>query len=366
MLEQQIVFWVKEHTTFHEKTKEMPMAKKGKGEKMQRIQNKAYDGYQLPEGCRIHTQANREACQSYATLERAMAEGTVLEGIATVCDHEFNLHVAVGAYEGMIPKEEVVYQPDGTDVKDIAIISRVGKPVCFRIMGIMPDAAADQPKLLLSRRQAQRECYRGYISALEPGDIIPARVTHLENFGAFVDIGCGIVSLLSVDCISVSRIRHPSDRLYAGMLIRTVVKTVDNEKNRVYVSMRELLGTWEENAALFSAGQTVTGVIRSVEPYGVFVELTPNLAGLTELRDEFRAVAHQLVGQSAAVFIKSICPERMKVKLVMIDTYPENHVLSEMTYFVPEQCEHIDRWVYSPISSPRCIETNFRCGLAPS
>ena len=41
-----------------------------------------------------------------------------------------------------------------------------------------------------------------------------------------------------------------------------------------------MLGTWAENAALFSPGQTVTGVVRSVEDYGIFVELTPNLAGL--------------------------------------------------------------------------------------
>jgi small subunit ribosomal protein S1 len=295
-----------------------------------------------------------------------MNEGSVLEGIATLCDHDLNLHVSVGAYEGIIPREEVAYQPDGEEVRDIAIISRVGKPVCFRIIGILPNAAAQEPKLLLSRRLAQRECYRDYISTLEAGDIIPARVTHLESFGAFVDIGCGIVSLLSVDCISVSRIRHPSDRLCAGMLIRSVVKTIDRERSRVYVSMRELLGTWEENAANFSAGQTVTGVVRSVEPYGVFVELAPNLAGLTELREEFRARAHQFVGQSAAVFIKSICPERMKVKLVLIDTYPSLHTIPELSYYIPEDCEHIDRWVYSPVCSPRCIETVFKEASDPA
>ncbi|MBQ7337278.1 MAG: 30S ribosomal protein S1 [Clostridia bacterium] len=313
----------------------------------------------LPEGCRIGTAANREATASFAALERAMAEGAILEGVATLCDHGLNLHVSVGAFQGFIPREEVAFQPDGEAIKDIAIISRVGKPICFRVIGVMQDAPAGEPQLLLSRRLAQRECYRDYISSLLPGDIIPARVTHLESFGAFVDIGCGVVSLLSVDCISVSRIRHPSDRLYAGMLIRTVVKTLDRERERVYVSMRELLGTWEENAADFTAGQTVTGVIRSVEPYGVFVELAPNLAGLTELRDELRAVAHQYIGQSAAVFIKSICPERMKIKLVLIDTYPDVRRCLDLKYYIPEGCEHMDRWVYSPQSSPRRIETVF-------
>ncbi len=303
---------------------------------------------------------NREATATLSSLEKAMAEGTILEGIATVCDHDLNLHVSVGTFLGVIPRAEVAYQPDGEPIKDIAIISRVGKPICFCVLGVMRDALPGEPQLLLSRRVAQRECYRSYVDTLEPGDIIPSRVTHLESFGAFVDVGCGIVSLLSVDCISVSRIRHPSDRLYTGMHLRTIVKTVDRNLKRIYVSMRELLGTWEENAAHFSAGQTVTGIIRSVEPYGVFVELAPNLAGLTELRDEFRANAHRCIGHSAAVYIKSICPERMKIKLVLIDTYPDVRALPELSYAIPRECTHMDRWVYSPRCSPRCIETVFQ------
>ena len=80
------------------------------------------------------------------------------------------------------------------------------------------------------------------------------------------------------------------------------------------MSLRELLGTWEENAALFSPAQTVTGTVRSVEEYGVFVELMPNLCGLAELRDGAAP------GKHCAVYIKSIIPERMKIKLIIIDT----------------------------------------------
>ena len=107
---------------------------------------------------------------------------------------------------------------------------------------------------------------------------------HLEHFGAFVDIGCGVVSLLSIDCISVSRISHPRDRFYVGMHIRAAVRSIERsdegEMRRIYVTHRELLGTWEENAVDFSVGQTVAGTVRSVEDYGVFVELTPNLRDL--------------------------------------------------------------------------------------
>lgn len=143
------------------------------------------------------------------------------------------------------------------------------------------------------------------------------------------------------------------------MNIRTVVKAIDREHHRIYVTMRELLGTWEENAALFEVGQTVTGIVRSVESYGVFVELTPNLAGLTELREELRPIASQWIGQSAAVFIKSINAERMKVKLVLIDTYPNLQEPQELVYFCSERTEHISHWTYSPACSRKRIETVF-------
>ena len=103
----------------------------------------------------------------------------------------------------------------------------------------------------------------------------------------------------------------------------------------------------------------MTGIIRSVEQYGVFIELTPNLAGLTELREEFRAVAHRYIGHTAAVYIKSICPERMKIKLVLIDTYPDMRPLPELQYAVPKECTHMDQWLYSPPGCQRRIETVF-------
>ena len=53
---------------------------------------------------------------------------------------------------------------------------------------------------------AKEICKEHIMNTLENGDIIDAKITHLEQFGAFCDIGCGIVSMIPIDCISVSRI----------------------------------------------------------------------------------------------------------------------------------------------------------------
>ena len=307
----------------------------------------------MPEGALISTLRNREYTSSIAGLEAAREGGVILEGEVMLCDHNFNLHVDLcPRVRAIIPRDEVQYVREGEDIKDIAVLTRVGKTVCFKVKGF-EKSAGGECVIILSRRAAQMECMNNYISSLIPGDIIPTKITHLESFGAFVDIGCGITSLLSIDAISVSRISHPSVRLAVGDMIHTVVKSID-QRGRIYVSERELLGSWHENASLFNEGQTVKGVIRSVESYGVFIELRPNLAGLAEYRDDVRP------GQSAAVYIKSIIPEKMKIKLIIIDSHDMEEYPEQLEYFIdPDSVTHIDTWQYSPPGCKKVIESVF-------
>lgn len=306
----------------------------------------------LPEGSLICTSENREYVSSLHGLERARQEGKILEGVVKLCDSQsLELHIDLYGIEGIISREEAVYSEV---VKDIAIITRVGKPVAFKVMQITR-AQDGRPLAILSRREAQRECIDNYLMDLTPGDIIPSRVTHFESFGAFLDVGCGVCSLMSIDSVSVSRISNPKDRFSIREELMVVVKSIDYEEKRLYVSTKELFGTWEENADMYKAGQTVSGIVRSIESYGIFVELAPNLAGLAELKDGVK------VGQSCAVYIKSILPEKMKIKLVIIDTYDEEiRKRAEESYFIDtKSVSHIDYWKYSPDCCNKVIETVF-------
>ena len=102
---------------------------------------------------------------------------------------------------------------------------------------------------------------------------------------------------------------------------------------------------------MFSAGETVAGIVRSVEPYGIFVELSPNLAGLAESREDV------IPGQQASVYIKSILPARMKVKLVIIDTFDYHYRPTPPKYFF--EGDHMERFVYSPEGSEKEVITDF-------
>ncbi|MGN1014325.1 MAG: S1 RNA-binding domain-containing protein [Butyricicoccus sp.] len=291
-----------------------------------------------PEGI-IHTTITRDG------LAAAAVDGSILEATAVRCDADHNLHVDLGGMTGLIPREECALGIDTGKTREIAILSRVGKPVCFRVLSIQGDHA------VLSRRAAQQEALDCLLSSLRPGDIIPAKITHMEPFGAFVDVGCGVVSFIGIENISISRIAHPSERFSPGQLIRAAVLSVDHNLQRITLTHRELLGTWEQNAAQFAVGETVCGIVRSAEDYGVFVELTANLSGLAERRFPVSS------GQTVSCYIKSILPERMKIKLNLIDLLGDLPA-PPMEYFITG--DHMDRWQYSPdCCTTRRIGTDF-------
>lgn len=302
----------------------------------------------LPEGFLIKTEENKKALGNFENFKEAFKKGTPLEARALTCDKEHNLHIDFGFIEGIIPRSECAVGIDEGTTRDIAIIARVNKPVKF----IITDIKEINGKLtaILSRKVLQNRFYQLRLPELKVGDIINASVTHLENFGVFCDIGCGINALLPIDNISVSRIPHPNVRFSVGDEIKVIIKNID-EDNRVTLSHKELLGTWEENAKEFSVGETVSGIIRSVENYGIFIELAPNLAGLAEYTSNVE------VGQQASVYIKSIIPEKMKFKLIIVESFEADYPKPEPIYFFNDS--HIDYFKYSPDCSERIIETIF-------
>lgn len=285
---------------------------------------------------------------SVEELKKAMMNNEVLESKALLCDREHNLHVDLGTVRGIIPRLEGAIGIDDGSVRDIALISKVNKCICFHVLGFQKDIY-DNSIAVLSRKAVQKRCMEEYLSKLVPGDIIDAGVTHLEKFGAFIDIGAGINALIPIDMLSVSRISHPRERLYEGQSIKVVLRK--KEPAKMTFSLKELLGTWEDNAKNFTPGETVTGVVRSIEDYGVFVELAPNLAGLAEPQDNL------FVGQQVAVYVKSVIPEKMKIKLVIVEAFKEIAQPKALTYYVDGS--HIDYFQYSPQNSPKQIYTDF-------
>ena len=275
--------------------------------------------------------------QPLSALQLAMEDQTILTGMSIRCDAQRDLTVRFGGYEGTIPRLDAIHPSISGAERDIAILSRVGKPTSFTVTAIDVDGGG-RPRLTLSRRAAQEQAMAWLLENAPPGTVLPARVTHLEKFGAFVDLGCGVTSLIPLENISVARIPHPGVRFRVDQDILAAVTAVDRDACRFYLTHKQLLGTWLENAAAFAPGDAVEGVVRGVREYGVFIELAPNLSGLADWRGDLEP------GDRVSVYIKSIRPENRKIKLQVIENLGPAQEPGELNYFITDGA--VDGWTY--------------------
>ena len=271
-------------------------------------------------------------------IHRGAGTEEIFQAMCVKCDEYHNLHVDLGPIRGVIPRTEAAIGIRESGSREFAILTRVGKPVSFHILSIDNDGTA-----ILSRRSAQLEARDYFLSALRPGDVIPAVVQNPTAFGAFCDIGCGFTALMRIDRCCVSRLQSAADRFTPGQRIFAAVLSADDATGQMNLTGRELLGTWEENASRFRNGETVTGVVRSIMPYGVFIELTPNLSGLSEPDPRVN------VGDHVSVYIRSIQERTHKVKLNILEVLPTGSVPKEPEYFITSG--HLEKWQYYPGSA---------------
>ena len=149
---------------------------------------------------------------------------------------------------------------------------------------------------------------------VEQGQIVGGTVTGIQPYGAFIKMDNGVDGLVYIEDLSVARIKSPAERVKVGQKIKCMVKSVDENTGRISLSYKNCLGTWDDNIKNFKEGMTVKGIVRDAEKNknGIFIELTPNLVGMAEYTNELK------YGETVDVCIKSILPEKKKVKLIVV------------------------------------------------
>ena len=245
-------------------------------------------------------------------LADAISTGEILQGKVNKCDSNYNLYVDFGNdVKGVIPREEVeAVNIDETGFpKPNICTSKVNRYVQFKVKDI-----DSKNNFILSRRAVGEDALNWMTNELQEGMVVNGIVKSMQPYGVVVEIGGGIVGLLHIEDISVARIKTPAERLKIGQKINVMVKSIDRKLERVILTYKELLGTWEDNVKDFSEGQTVKGIARETEKFknGIFIELKPNLVGMAEYKEGIE------YGQNVDVYIKKIIPDKRKIKLLLV------------------------------------------------
>lgn len=245
-------------------------------------------------------------------IQTAFSDGLVLQGLVSNCDSNYNLHINLGNnIKGIIPRNEF----EAINVDEYGFCNpnicrnKVNNFVQFKVKEIY-----DDNKVILSRKKVQEDALDWIKNDLKPGMVVNGIVKNIRKFGAFVEIGGGIVGLLHIEDISVSRIKSPDERFSIGQKINVMIKSIDKENNKIVLSYKELLGNWEDNVKDYNEKTIVEGTVKEADKFknGIFIELKPNLVGLAEYKEGLE------YGQKVKVYIKKIIKDRKKIKLLII------------------------------------------------
>lgn len=239
------------------------------------------------------------------------------------------LVVQFGRLQGFVPNPHVPGYRRATSAAEIHGLkkAKVGRRILLKPIEV--DRLSR--RLVFSGRKALAEARRHRLSELKVGQIVQGRVTHLADFGAFVELG-GIDGLIHISELAWQRVNHPFEVVAVGDEVKVQIQAVDSEAERISLSRKTLLPSpWAVVAELYHVGDLVTGTVTSVKPYGAFVELPQGIEGLihvSEMDVEGPESPADMLrpGDSVPVRIVRIEPRRERIGLSLRQVTREEQV----------------------------------------
>jgi small subunit ribosomal protein S1 len=233
------------------------------------------------------------------------------------------LIVRVGRLRGFVPASQVSqtrrmrYRGDSPEQRWGEM---KGEPIVARVI----EVDRERRRLILSERAASQESREAMkeklLEELGVGETRTGRVTSLADFGAFVNIN-GADGLVHLSELSWERVDHPSEMLSVGDEVDVKVISVDHERKRIGLSMRQLQqDPWEDHIHEYKVGQLVEGTITRLVKFGAFARLDENIEGLihiSELSEDRIEHPKEVLneGDKIALRIIKIEPERRRIGL---------------------------------------------------
>ena len=159
------------------------------------------------------------------------------------------------------------------------------------------------------------------ISKLNEGDVVEGIIKNLTDYGAFIDLG-GLDGLLHITDISWKKIRHPSERLTIAEKIQVKIISIDNDKNRVSLGLKQLEDDpWNDLIKNYEIGMKAACTISNITDYGLFMEIDDGIEGLVHVSEidwtNNNPNPHKIanVGDQVEVMILGIDKEKRRVSL---------------------------------------------------
>ncbi|MCD7780282.1 MAG: S1 RNA-binding domain-containing protein [Candidatus Gastranaerophilales bacterium] len=207
---------------------------------------------------------------SWRELEQLKAEDATVEGVI-VSTVRGGVLVEVKGVRGFVPSSHLKLK---------STENVVGEKLELKILTM----DIQQGNFILSNRKSyaddKEDAKKDLFDSIKVGQVIEGEIVRITDFGAFVDIG-GIDALLPLSQISWRWVDHPSDILKVGSVINAEVIVIDNDKQRVSLSLKNLeKDPWLEAKDKIKDGDKIEGTITRIKHFGAFVEVFPGVEAL--------------------------------------------------------------------------------------
>ena len=265
--------------------------------------------------------AEEEAFARQQSHLAALAPGQVLSGTVRSLT-PFGAFVDLGGIDGLLHISDIAW----TRVDKPEDVLTVGQTLQVKILKVDPESR----RISLGLKQLQPEPWDAAPEKYQAGQRITGAVTHLMDFGAFVELEPGIEGLIHVSEMSwVKKVRRPSDILNPGDTVEAVILSVSPAEKRISLGLRQALGDpWADAAKKYPVGSAIEGPVTRIVKFGAFVQVAEGVEGLVHVSEIVadRHLHHPQdvlrVGQVVHAQVLAVDPAKRQLKLSMKQLVP--------------------------------------------
>ncbi|MBN1778665.1 MAG: S1 RNA-binding domain-containing protein [Candidatus Buchananbacteria bacterium] len=223
--------------------------------------------------------------KAWGNLQELKDKGEIIQVDVTDAN-KGGLLVKLGKIAGFLPVSQLMpeHYPrvQGGDKNKILdrLKSYIGEKFDVKIF----DLDEKEDKLIVSEKTAWEEKQKDVLDQYKVGDTVEGKVTAVTDFGVFVEFGENLEGLIHISELAWQRIDNPSDFVHVGEKIKAEIINVEGSK--IFLSTKKLKDDpWKNVEKKYQVGQTVTGKVLKINPFGLFVELDPDIHGLAHISE---------------------------------------------------------------------------------
>ncbi|WP_417534580.1 30S ribosomal protein S1 [Marinobacterium stanieri] len=247
-------------------------------------------------------------------LLEKMEEGLVVKGVVKNLT-DYGAFIDLGGIDGLLHITDIAWKR----VKHPSEVLNVGDEIDVKVLKY----DAERKRVSLGLKQLQEDPWTKLIGEYTVGTRVKAKVTNLTDYGCFAEISTGVEGLVHVSEMDwTNKNIHPSKVVQVGDEIEVMILDIDQQRRRISLGMKQCqTNPWEAFATTHAKGDTVSGRVRSITDFGVFVGLDGGIDGLVHLSDLSwdlpgeEAMKDYNKGDEVEALVLSVDPERERIAL---------------------------------------------------